>query len=158
MREQFLFGFKFSIALLLVLFLRYCHQVRMEDQNMAPDNDVVRFELATGTFEVNLNVLEDMRQAMLVFINKPKQEFPARYLESKEFFRQDVELSAAMILDYIPRIGDWVLENDNGELVLVRYPEPSMDGYYTIHALLKYKDSKWEVVSLSTGREFGPEN
>jgi len=82
---------------LLALVVHYFCRERMESQKMSADNDVVQFELQNGLIDVDSTVMEDIKRAMLLFFNKPEEEFPAKYLESKDFLKEDIESSATMM-------------------------------------------------------------
>ena len=114
-------------------------------------------KLASGTLEVDVNTLERMKLAMLSFFKNPEAEFPTQHLEVRNYFRQELERSACWISEDSARIGVWRLENQDGRLVLVRYPPPSNDDMYIFHATLERKDSEWKVISFELEREFGPQ-
>ena len=120
------------------------------------EGEHMRFELASGTLEVDVNTLERMKLAMLSFFKKPEAEFPTQYLEVRDYFRQELERSACWIREGSARIGAWRLENQDGRLVLVRYPPPSNEDMYIFHATLERKNSEWEVIAFELEREFGP--
>ena len=126
------------------------------DTSSQAERGHIRFELASGTLEVDANTLERMKLAMLAFFKKPEAEFPTRYLEVRDSFRQELERSACWISGDSARIGAWRLENQDGRLELVRYPPPSNEDMYIFHATLERKDSEWKVISFELEREFGP--
>ena len=119
--------------------------------------DYIQFELASGAIMVDVNTLEKMKLAMLSFFNKPETEFPARYLEVRDFFREELKSSAVSISENVADVGAWTLENQAGHLTLVRYPPPVKETMYIFHATLEPKNSGWEVVAFEVEREFGPD-
>lgn len=126
------------------------------DTSSQAERGRMRFELVSGTVEVDVNTLERMKLAMLSFFKKPEAEFPTQYLEVRDSFRQELERSSCWISEDSPRIGAWRLENRDGRLELVRYPPPSNEDMYIFHAILEWKDSEWKVISFEGEREFGP--
>ena len=122
-----------------------------------PSSDYIQFELAAGAVTININTLEKMKLAMRSFFDKPETEFPAQYLELRDFFRAELNSSAVWISDNVAHVGAWTLQNQVGRLVLVRYPPPRNNTMYIFYAMLEPKDSEWEVVAFEVEREFGPE-
>jgi len=102
----------------------------------------MRFELASGTLEVDVNTLDEDEAGNAVFFKKPEAEFPTQYLEVRDYFKQELERSACWINGDSARIGSWRLENRDGRLELVRYPPPSNEDMYIFHATLERKDSE----------------
>ncbi len=119
--------------------------------------DHIQFELTSGTIMVDVKTLEKMKLAMLSFFNKPETEFPAQYLEVRDFFREELKSSAIWISEDIAHIGAWRLENQAGHLVLVRYPPPVKETMYVFHATLEFRNSGWEVIVFEVERESGPD-
>ena len=126
------------------------------DTSSQAEGGRVRFELASGPLEVDVKTLEKMKLAMLAFFKKPEGEFPTRYLEVRDAFRQELERSACWISGDSARIGAWRLENQDGHLELVHYPPPSDEDMYIFHATLERKNAEWEIIALELEREFGP--
>ncbi len=118
------------------------------------------FELNSGSLRIDQNDLEAMKQAMVAFFHVSNRNFPKKYLEVRELFAAELDAAACWLNETSAEIGVWRLENQNGCLVLVRYPEfgPNLDGdRYIFHAKLRQGEVGWEVVAIELEREFGPE-
>lgn len=160
-RENLLMSLAVSSAL---FFAQYSSSMQQQQQvekqametSSQTEQERIRLELASGTLEVDKNTLENMKSALLSFLKKPEAEFPAQYLEVRDYFRQELESSASWIDGNIAGIGGWRLENRDGNVELVRYPPPSDDDMYIFHATLERRDSEWQVISFELEREFGP--
>lgn len=161
MRENLLMSLALCSALLFVpysFFMQQPQQVEKQamDTSSQAERGRIRFELASGTLEVDVNTLEKMKLALLSFFKKPEAEFPTQYLEVRDYFRQELERAGCWISGDSARVGAWRLENRDGRLELVRYPPPSDDDAHIFHATLERKDSDWKVISFELEREFGP--
>jgi hypothetical protein len=121
---------------------------------MQSKRDNVRFELKSGTVTVDTSILEQMKLAMLSFVDGPV--LPAQFHELREPMRTELKSSAVWIQEKEARIGVWKLENRDGGLTLVRYPPPSRGRAYLYLATLEPSDSGWKVTSFEQEREFGP--
>ncbi len=120
------------------------------------EQERMRFELASGTLEVDVNTLERMKLALLSFFKTPEAEFPTQHLEARDSLRQELERAACWISGDSARIGAWRLENQDGRMELVRYPPPSNEDMSIFHATLERKDAEWKVTAFELEREFGP--
>lgn len=120
------------------------------------EREGMRFELASGTLEVDVTTLERMKLALLLFFQKPEAECPAHHLEVRDSLRQELARAACWISGDSARIGAWRLENRDGRMALVRYPPPRNEDMYIFHATLERKDAEWKVSAFEQEREFGP--
>jgi hypothetical protein len=120
------------------------------------EREGMRFELASGTLEVDVTTRERMKLALLLFFQQPEAEFPAQYLEVRDSLRQELERAACWISGDSARIGAWRLESQDGRMALVRYPPPRNEDMYIFHATLERKDAEWQVSAFEQEREFGP--
>jgi len=129
-------------------------QRHSEKHVMESRRDSVRFELKSGSVTVDADTLDQMKLAMLSFLDGPS--FPPQFLELRESIRAELRSSAVWIQAGQAGIGAWRLENEAGRLTLVRYPPPTTGRAYIYHAPLERDDSGWKVLSLEQEREFGP--
>ena len=121
---------------------------------MQSKRDNIRFELKSGTVVVDTSGLDQMKLAMLSFVDGPG--LPAEFHELREPMRTELKSSAVWIRGNQAGIGVWRLENREGRLTLVRYPPPSRGRAYLYLATLEPADSGWKVTSFEQEREFGP--
>ncbi|MCG8409493.1 MAG: hypothetical protein MI923_30175, partial [Phycisphaerales bacterium] len=113
----------------------------------------ISFELTTETLDIDAGELEKIKLAVLRFFGLPDSEFPATYLELRDYFREELESSACWISEEAAWVGGWKLESRDGQLALVKYPAPNDRRIYIFRAMLDSIGGEWKVVSFERERE-----
>ena len=114
----------------------------------------LRFNLKSGPVMVDEQALRQMKEALLSFVEGPA--LPAQFHELRDPMKAELASSAAFIQGKTAHVGPWLLEEREGGLTLVRYPEAERQWSYIYRAALERADSGWKVTSLEQEREFGP--
>jgi hypothetical protein len=114
----------------------------------------IRFELKSGPITIDSDALEQIKRALQSFVDGP--QLPTQFHELRVAMTTELKSSAVWIQGREAGIGVWRLEERDGRLVLVRYPDPSRPLAYLYLAPIERTDSGWKITSLEQQREFGP--
>lgn len=114
----------------------------------------IRFELKSGPITVDSDALEQIKRALQSFVDGPT--LPTQFHELRDAIRTELKSSAVWIQGREAGIGVWRLEEREGRLVLVRYPDPLRPRAYLYLAPVERADSGWKITSFEQEREFGP--
>ncbi len=119
----------------------------------------IRFKLASSTLDVDQNMLEEIKVAMISFFLKPEPKLETKYFGLRNDIINDLESSACFVSDNSARIGVWRLENRDCQLFLIRYDPDAFEKQMSINYLagLALYFGQWEVTSFGDERAFGPE-
>jgi len=139
----------------LIIILK-CSIIIGDEMNheMGDPQKVLTFNYSTKTIHLGVTDLENIREAMIKFLNNPSDSYLELYGEFREQLLKEFELLPCWISETEKgHVGRWILEKHDNKFAIVRQPLRS-EIMYTFYFILDLSNRSWNIENFGHQKQY----